>query len=210
MRVEQEFPRWIRTGHTPRRADFGPEFQDDWRFCRHSMYPDRRKVIRRFGFALPCHEAIKALMKISPLVEVGAGTGAWAAILAANGADIIATDREFVTGYGFHAGRYHPVARMSADNAVRRYPDRNVLMIWPCYGSEWPTKTVRLIKPGKYLALVSEGEGGCVAADSLFCHLGKYFRHISEVRIPCWDGIHDRMDIYQRKIGAPPSSLSCF
>lgn len=208
MSIATKYRHWLRTGRVPTRREFGPAFQDDWRTpvndCTVSLYRDRREVIRQYGFALPCHEAISALKKLSPILEVGAGAGTWAAILKMNGVDIIATDRNFNTDYGFHAGRHYPVTRMSADNAIHRRPDRNVLMIWPCYQDEWSTRAVRLIKPGKHLALIGEGAGGCTGTDNLFNHLDKYYRHKKTIRIPCWYGIHDRLDIYQRAIGAPP------
>jgi hypothetical protein len=211
MNVEENLGRWIRTGKVPRRAEFGPGFQDD---CHYrpgniaSQWDSRRRSIGKFGFALPCREALDRLETLSPLVEVGAGTGAWTAMLSKRGVDIIATDRNFATGYGFRSGRHHPVMRMDAENAVRRHPDRNLLMIWPCYGVEWPTRTIRLLKPGRVLALISEGAYGCCGADSLFRHLDAYFRHIETIRIPCWDGLHDRLDLYRRVIGAPPAPPS--
>ncbi len=213
MDVEMHFGRWIRTGNVPKRADFGPAFQDDWHYRpkadeQISQYGARRKSIRKFGFALPCREALNRIEALSPLIEVGAGVGTWAAILSKRGVDIIATDRSFATHYGFHSGRYHPVMRMDAENAVRNYADRNLLMIWPCYAAQWPTKAIRLLKPGRTLALISEGDGGCCGDDSLFRHLDAYFRHIETIRIPCWDGLHDRLDLYRRVIAAPPAAHS--
>lgn len=205
--IRAGFDRWLRSGRTPCRAEFGPDFQDDWRHVSESgFYGARRKIIQQFGFALPCREAINALKTLSPIVEVGAGLGAWAHILAGNGVDIVATDLCFKTGYGFYAGRFHPVSRMSALNAVRRYADHNVLMIWPCYSAEWPTRAAREIRPGRHLALISEGEGGCVAADSLFQLLDKRFRFIKSIRIPCWSGMHDRLEIFQRVICSSESN----
>lgn len=206
MNLQTQLRHWIRTGNVPRRAEFGPDFQNDWQHTPrnyiHALM-GRDRVIRDFGFALPCREAIDKLKALSPIVEVGAGTGAWAALLAKNGADIIATDAEFDTGYRFLSGRFCHVSRMNAKNAIRKWPKRNVLMIWPCYRSEWSTEAIREIKPGRTLALISEGEGGCVGTDSLFRNLDVRFKHIERIKIPCWYGIHDRLDIYRRIIAAP-------
>lgn len=201
--TRHDFNRWIRTGNVPRRVDFGPAFQDDWRYLPEMdhwtrLYRSRDTAIREFGFALPCREAVKALKKLSPIVEVGAGSGAWSRLLASSGVDVVATDQGFETGYWFRSGKHFPVARIEASDAIRRYPRRNVLMIWPCYGAEWSANAVRLIRPGQSLALISEGPGGCVGSDSLFDHLDTHFRHIETVRIPCWQGIHDRLEIYRR------------
>lgn len=52
----------------------------------------RAELVRRYAWAVPDAAAIAALAARSPLVEIGAGTGYWARLLAAAGADIIAYD----------------------------------------------------------------------------------------------------------------------
>ena len=81
--IERHMRSWMRTGITPRRADFPEPFREHWwhpdsqdEYARH--YCRRRHFIRAFGFAMPCREAIAALKRLSPIIEVCAGTGAWA------------------------------------------------------------------------------------------------------------------------------------
>ena len=49
-------------------------------------------VRHSFAFAVPNDAALDALASLSPLLEVGAGTGYWAALLRRRGADVVATD----------------------------------------------------------------------------------------------------------------------
>jgi hypothetical protein len=194
-----EFDSWLKTGDVPTRLDFGPDFQDDYRVSSFRSR-ERDVFIRDFGYAIPCKEAVSCLNAMSPLLEVGAGTGAWSKILALNGVDIIATDKYLLADYPFiTVGTHFPIKQLDAVEAIQRYPDRNVLMIWPCYEKKWSTVAANEIRPSKRLALISEGEGGCVGDTTLFEVLENSFQHIETIRIPCWYGIHDRLDIYCKK-----------
>jgi methylase of polypeptide subunit release factors len=46
-----------------------------------------------YAFASPNSEALKALVKLSPIVEIGAGVGYWAALLRQQGAEVVAIDQ---------------------------------------------------------------------------------------------------------------------
>lgn len=46
------------------------------------------------GFAVPSQEALDVIAALGPIIEVGAGTGYWAALLQHAGADIIAYDEQ--------------------------------------------------------------------------------------------------------------------
>src|SRR5687767_5522442 len=55
----------------------------------------RKAFCRVWGFSIPCREAVEALRALErPLVEIGAGSGYWTALLRAAGLDMVATDIE--------------------------------------------------------------------------------------------------------------------
>ena len=101
------------------------------------------------GFAVPSQEALDVVAKCSPLIEVGAGTGYWAALLQKAGADIIAYDAEppSLCGVGTSLGNRffnHQFTAVEAGEAVslfeaqpgaRRtgaaHAGRALLMIYP-------------------------------------------------------------------------------
>jgi hypothetical protein len=70
---------------------------------------------------------LQAVAAVAPLVEIGAGDGAWARALRSLGAYVLAFDRE-PRGAGVEAGD-HAVAQ-------RRAPERaGLLMVWPPDGA---------------------------------------------------------------------------
>lgn len=200
-----DIARWIETGIVPTENDIR---MFDWHDPRCvprsdveltlSRYQHREEVVARFGFAIPCAEALDAIADLSPLVEVGAGTGYWSALLEKRGADIIATDID-TNDYSFAIGSVIDIETLDAVSAVQKYPDRNVLIVWPCYTSTWATECAVAMASGRMLALVSEGSGGCVADDSLFDLLESGFEEVADISLPVWDGMHDRLTIHCKK-----------
>lgn len=169
--------------------------------CSLAMHALRDLCIDEYGFALPCREAIEAIRDLGPLLEIGAGTGAWAAILKANGADIVATDGETAgtCTFGFRLGEHFPVEHLTGAAAVLKYPERAVLAVWPSYDEVWCTEALTKMRPGTSLALVHEGDGGCVGDDSMFAMLDGRFEEVRAIQIPQWRHIHDRLTIYVKK-----------
>lgn len=54
----------------------------------------RRRLRRRYAYAIPTPEALEALLGLGrPVIEIGAGKGYWAALLRERGLDVVASDR---------------------------------------------------------------------------------------------------------------------
>lgn len=168
----------------------------------------REEHIHKYGFAVLNEAAIKALLPLAPLLEVGAGAGYWSYELKRAGADIIATDlytenEEVPEGgertresYGF-GDRWLPIEELSATQAIKKYPERNLLCVWPSYQGSWSSKAVMAFK-GEYLAYVGEGDGGCTGNDQMHAYLNSHYEEVSDIYIPQFYGIHDSLIIYKR------------
>jgi len=161
----------------------------------------REDYIHRYGFAIPCREAIEAIRKYSPILEVGAGTGYWAALL---DCDIIATDigrasPELIKQKKwFKPGSHFPVKKMSAEKAMKKWPDRNLFFCWPSYDEPWPTEALKNLKFGKYVIYIGESEGGCTADDAFHQELRDKFEEVEDIPIPQWRGMHDNLWVYKK------------
>lgn len=161
----------------------------------------RDLFIKEFGFAIPCAEAIEACAAYAPLVEVGAGSGYWAKLIAhrAGPRAVVATDPVLSYQFQFKHGSYYLTWPLQAKTAVRRFPDRNVLLVWPGLDATWPTQCLKAMRVGRVLLSVDEGAGGCCGADSYFAVLGDCFEEITTIELPMFDGIHDRMTVWLKK-----------
>jgi len=161
-------------------------------------YMARTQFVQEISFAVPCAEAISLIASHGPVLEGGAGTGFWAALLSNCGCDILACDFPAGQQYGQPIGRYHPIVPITAEEAVQLHSDRNLLLVWPSYGEEWATDAVRNLLPGRFLSLVSENRGMAVAANSLFDLIERDFEPITEIEIPQWPGIHDFLSVHRK------------
>lgn len=105
--------------------------------------PDARaNAIAKYAFAIPTDEALEQVVACSRagVVEVGAGTGYWAHMLACRAVDVLAFDVEPAPSRGspWFAGTepWHPV--QCADHGVAgRLPERTLLIAWPTKNDIW-------------------------------------------------------------------------
>lgn len=151
---------------------------------------ERAAYIAEYGFAIPTGEAILAIARHGPVLEVGAGAGYWSSLLAQH-TDVIATDLTPI-------GTWHPVEQMGAVKAINRYSGRTVLMIWPCYGADWPARAAKVMTKGSVLAYVGEGWEGCTADDQFHRMLDDQFEQIECVYIPTFFGMRDHLTIWRK------------
>lgn len=164
----------------------------------------RDEFIGSFGFAVLTDAVIDAVRSLTPILEVGAGSGYWTYELQKIGLDIIATDPG--TGrYRFYRSSieesWHAswcqIERLEGSEAVRRYPDRTLLIVWPDYNMPWAVDTLRAYA-GRRVIYVGEGEGGCTADAAFHDTLETDFQLTVEIDIPQFFGLHDRVMIYAR------------
>lgn len=88
------------------------------------------------GYAVPNEDALDKIAKYSPLVEMGAGTGYWSAVLQQRGVDIVAYDSEppdSDENVYFH-NSYTNILSGTCLDVLEKHPEyskRALLMIWP-------------------------------------------------------------------------------
>lgn len=174
----------------------------DWR----SRF-DRHAFVSRFAWAIPGEGALAAIAEHAPILEVGAGSGYWAHELTKRGVDIVATDPSpapcepgETQGYRFERA-WHAVVKMEGLTALRKFPGRALLFVWPCYARPWSGKVLAKFR-GSTVLYVGEGPSGCTGDDRFHKLLGAQFQCVRDVPIPQWSGMHDRLRIYRRCVGS--------
>jgi hypothetical protein len=195
---------------------------------RGSVSTDERDaLIAKYGFAIPTDRALDAVAEWSPggVVEVGAGCGYWARMLAERGVDVVAydlapapsADNEWFAG----TTPWYPVVP-GDETVAARHPERTLLLVWPTRGELWPTRALEAFHDaaGRRVAYVGEGPGGrtgddlfhavlgdvttCVAcrhgvADRpCICSTTVRWKRCGEIALPHWDGYVDDLHLYER------------
>lgn len=179
--------------------------------CNVYDYDLRRKLSKTYCFAMPSNEVIETIKKectTEYLLELGSGTGYWAAILENHGQKVIATDiskpydhnssDNKVNFYWQYAGYFKKTEQISGQDAVVKYPNYDVLMVWPSEHGQWPWYALRRIQPGRKVFVISEGIGGCCGCDRMFSCLKNHYTSLQTVEMPHWPFIYDYMEIFER------------
>jgi hypothetical protein len=138
-----------------------------------------------YAFALPTDEALGAIAGVSPggVVELGAGTGFWARLLADRGVDVAAFDvapppsaqNRWFAG----VTPWYPV-RPGDESVAEGHASRTLLLVWPTRNEDWAAAAVERYTSagGQCVVFVGEGPGGSTGDDRLHALLGEYER--------CW------------------------
>ena len=165
----------------------------------------RRELASLFSWAIPTEEALDAIAALGErLIEGGAGTGYWAALLAGRGVDIAAFDLEppgRSAPNRFHATRrrpWHDVQRLSTRDAVRCMPDRTLLLVWPPHGDDAASHDALRAYRGETLVLAGEGEDGATDSIRFRRELARNWTERTIVSIPRWPGLADQLTILVR------------
>jgi len=158
--------------------------------------PGRSEMIRHYAWAVPNPHAIKTIAALSPIVEIGAGSGYWAYLLTEAGADVVAYDM-VVRGdrdWSF-AKLWFPVVRGGIEMAAK-HGDRTLMLCWPPYDTPMAANAL-CCYPGNTVVYIGEGSGGCTGSHA-FHHQIEMWECIHDIDIPQYCAIHDRLFIYRR------------
>lgn len=163
----------------------------------------------------PASLAFVASFLAPSAVEIGAGTGYWAWMMAQMGIDIVAYDsappnlifNEWHSPWDGQAGcftgqlreTYYPVVLGGPEN-LALHSDRTLLLSWPPYRSNMALKCLTYYA-GDRLIYIGEGEGGDCATTAFFKHLNKNWRLVASHTPVYWYRSGDTITLYERMGG---------
>jgi hypothetical protein len=158
-------------------------------------YVLRQALVAKYAWAVPSDAAIELLLRYSPLVEMGAGTGYWAGLIRSAGGDVIAYDRYPPPDprNRWHAG--HPTWSEVQPGGVKRlrlHPDRTLFLCWPPDDEPMGIESVTAY-PGR--TVVFAGETG---ADIDLARQLDRWDVVETLDLPQWEGIRDRLFVLRR------------
>jgi hypothetical protein len=164
----------------------------------------RQKYVKKYSWAIPTREVIDTIYNATSgksILEVGAGNGFWASLLTKRGSTIIPTDS--FESHGFtQDNTFMPIENLEAVQAIQAHPECEALMlVWPPYDTDMAEKALKAFK-GSTVIYIGEGHGGCNANDAFFNELHKNWDELrtdDDACVPNWDGIHDYLQVHQRK-----------
>lgn len=79
-----------------------------------------------------------------------------------------------------------------------RFKAHTLLLIWPPYDEPMALECLKYFR-GDHICYIGEGWGGCTGCDGFHDFLGEHFNEVKKVSIPQWEGLHDRLFVYERR-----------
>lgn len=168
---------------------------------KFSILRDKRmELTRKYAWSIPTQEAIEEIVKYSPIIECGAGTGYWASLISKMGGDVVAFDlfpsSEGNNYYG-HTNQFYPV-KSGSHEKIKDYPKHTLMLCWCPYDNDMGFDHIHNYN-GEHLILVGEDKGGCCGNDKMFNLIEQNFNFIKHISLPRWSGIYDELNIFKRK-----------
>lgn len=159
----------------------------------------RRELASRFSWAIPTEAALGLIGDHGPLLEVGAGTGYWAALMHDRGIDVRPTDAE-PAGSTYHRDGqvWTEVTRSTAVNAVHEWPDRTLLLCWPPPDDDTAGYAAVRAYTGDTVVYIGGGAEGPTGTARLHRELDLNWTVTDELALPSWPGIPDRLTVWRR------------
>jgi len=163
----------------------------------------RETISKKYGFAVLTGSMIERIKPYQPFLEIGAGLGYWAYEFIKNNVDYVATDLCIDADNYFFKGidkRWVEVKKLSAEDALKLYPDHTLLLCWPgssFHRSEWAYNALTQYK-GDVFIYVGEPHGGNCAENKFFNCLEDNWTKIETLDMPSlWD-LREIAQIFRR------------
>lgn len=151
----------------------------------------------RYAFAVPDEAALARIVNLGPLVEIGAGSGYWAALLRRRGLDVLAFDKYRSSANPLYRGLAWTEVRLGDSKAAAQYRERNLFLCWPPYDAPMAADSLRAYR-GQRLIYIGESRGGETANAAFFNTLEREWRQVSTQAIPNWHSQHDELTVWLR------------
>lgn len=157
----------------------------------------RDRLVDEYAWAIPNDHALRALARLAPIVEIGAGRGYWARMLRDRGVDVLAYD------IAPPDGPLWTDVEVGGVEKATEHSDRTLLLCWPP-ASGATAKACLAAYLGRCVVYVGEprelpnGAAGEVSLGFMRL-LEQRFEPLSRVTIPQWAGQWDDLSIWTRK-----------
>jgi hypothetical protein len=169
----------------------------------------RPHLARAYSWAIPNRAALCAIAEEAGpagVMEVGAGTGYWSALLRRQGVDVVATDAAPPRpDLGQEYNLWHPgattfveVRQQDAQAAASEAGARALLMCWPPSISEMGFDAVSAYR-GPVVVYVGEWSAGSTGTPRLHQLLESEWDLVRVVDIPTWWGREDKVRVFRRR-----------
>jgi len=169
---------------------------------RVKAYALRKKLRKRFSYAIPNKRAIEKICELSPIVEIGAGNGYWANLVENNGGKVVCYDKKpnpKKNGYSDRNSAFHNIKR-GDESSVKLHSNKTLFLCWPDdfnQESGWSDKVLKnyIDSGGNKIITITEGKGGAAGCDNFFEILETKTMRTDLIEIPTFPNLKDFLEV---------------
>ena len=159
---------------------------------------DDTSPLRKYPEYVPTDEAIRTLVDIGPLLEVGAGNGYWTHTINENGGDCVATDLYPRDSTDDEENTiWADVREYDAVDAIAEYPERVVFMCHPSGADRWSERVLDAISEQTFV-FVGEWFPGMDANPWFFVRLSRHWNLLDDFPVYNWESTHAHGYVFER------------
>lgn len=159
-------------------------------------YSYRHELIKKYAWAVPNQEALDTLALYQPILEIGAGLGYWAYLMQRRNIIVKPYDIKPVS---YTNGESWTIVFKMRDDIFDDTENWTLFLCWPPYEEAMAYNMISKYK-GKHVIYIGEGDGGCTADEKFHDYLYENFILTTTIQLPQWFGMHDIMEVWDRKI----------
>jgi len=169
----------------------------------------RDRLTAQYAWAIPTENVVRRIADLSPICDLGCGTGYWAKLLSDIGARVIAVDSSPpLTGNNHwhrqETGLYrqpvqiqHFIDIVPCDARTYDVPADHALMLcWPPFGDDMAAVALDRYR-GDNVVYIGEHDG-CTGDEKFHEALAERWQLTACYEIPQWNGLHDDVHVYRR------------
>jgi hypothetical protein len=172
-----------------------------------------------YAFAVPNEQALSAIGRFAPVIEIGAGTGYWASLLRARGVDVIALDIDPPSStrpneYHGHCGTHTKVERGNPASLTKIGTSEHSLFL--CYPPPDSSMAFDALNAFRGSTVIHVGEfNGDTGTAAFHSRLERDFVLIERIYLPNFGNTCYDLTIWQKRgvgidsLTLPPSITSC-
>jgi len=169
--------------------------------ARSRVVAVRNRLVHKYAWCIPGQEALEAISRYAPIIEIASGIGYWASRLKEMDVDVVAYDIWKVPDREEYRSLQYPNkwfdVKIGSFDVVENHPDRSLFLCWP--PPSFPVAMLALKNyTGRYL--LYEGDEGYepFGNHTFYDELERHWKLIETVAVPRWPEVDDRLYIYER------------
>lgn len=154
----------------------------------------RKRLTETYAWAIPNQKAIEYIVDLSPIVEIGSGSGYWAYEIDKYGGDVDCFDSHPQNWNE----EWYPVEKATVDEVaeIETQQDKTLFLCWPPANASMAFDAVDMLSPTDVVFIgewANEASDGHVNGDSQFYDKMKTWNLASVIDIPQWKESDDKL-----------------